>query len=126
MEVFAFLGLLVALYMFHITNSNQITDSIENGLKSVKSFKRDSQDYKMLLEHEKLKFLYDKLVLFSTLNLLITGLLLLCASAYKDELNCIPFLLTIIIIYIPSVVITYLTYLYYNGVRELQKIKNVA
>ena len=121
MEVFAFLGLLVGLFVFLISNSNQLTGEIEDKLESIDTFNRGEEYFEILLLQNKLEFLYKKLILFSTLNLLISGLLLLSASAYQTQLNCIPFLIIVLVIYIPSIMITYLSYLYYTQTITLKK-----
>jgi len=122
MEIFAFLAVLIPLFIFLISIGSQIKDKVEDELENVEIFNRSETSFEKLLSYNKLDVLYDQLILFYTSNLLITGLLLLSASAYKTTLNCIPFLLIIILIYIPSVAITYLTYRYFVNVRLLKKI----
>jgi hypothetical protein len=121
MGIFSPLALLLTLFIFLISTGNKSKEYIEEILQKETSFKKESKEFKLLLTFSKITFLYDKLILFSTFNLLFTSLLIIISLTYENEIKCIPSIIRSIIIYIPSSVILYFSYLYF---KYLSGIKN--
>lgn len=127
MGIFTPIALLLTLFIFLISTGNKSKEHIEEELKKINSFEKESKEFKLLLIFSKIIFLYDKLILLSTFNILLTSLLIIISLSYENEINCIPSIIRGIFIYIPSMLIVYFSYLYLkylNAVKTDDILKN--